>query len=385
MVFEAAEYADRTARTQHAMADEDIAALLLTSEPDVRYYTGFLTRFWESPTRPWFVVIPAAGKPIAVIPAIGGDLMATTWIEDIRTWPAPHPEDDGVSLLADTLRETAGRARRIGLPMGHETSLRMPLADFHRLTEKLAPAGFVDATGIVQSVQLLKSDAEITAIAAICRIADAAFGEVAGFAHVGTPLAEIFRSFQIALLKNGADWVPCLAGGAGPGGYADVISPASPRALAPGDVLMLDTGAVRDGYFCDFDRNYAIRTATDETRDAYRLLFEATEAGFAAARPGATTADLYEAMQAVIARGGDAGAGGRLGHGLGMRLTEWPSLIPTDQTVLAPGMVLTLEPGLEIAPGRIMVHEENIVIREAGAELLSTRATPEIPILDGSS
>jgi Xaa-Pro aminopeptidase len=50
--------------------------------------------------------------------------------------------------------------------------------------------------------------------------------------------------------------------------------------------------------------------------------------------------------------------------------------------MLQPGMVLTLEPGLAIAPGRSMVHEENIVIREDAAELLSRRASPELPVID---
>jgi len=65
-----------------------------------------------------------------------------------------------------------------------------------------------------------------------------------------------------------------------------------------------------------------------------------------------------------------------------MRLTEWPSLTPEDRTVLEPGMVLTLEPGLELASGRIMVHEEVIVIRDGGAELLTRRAPPDLPILE---
>jgi Xaa-Pro aminopeptidase len=143
---------------------------------------------------------------------------------------------------------------------------------------------------------------------------------------------------------------------------------------------MLDTGAVIDGYFCDFDRNFAIGHAADDTRRAYERLYEATEAGLEAAMPGAIAADLFVAMNKVIAKdgGGDAG---RLGHGLGMRLTEWPSLSASDTTVLEPGMVLTLEPGLEIAPGRIMVHEEDIVIRENGPELLTRRARAYLPVV----
>ena len=60
--FAPAEFDGRVARAQQRMASANLDALLLTTEPEVRYYTGFLTRFWESPTRPWFVVLPAAGE-----------------------------------------------------------------------------------------------------------------------------------------------------------------------------------------------------------------------------------------------------------------------------------------------------------------------------------
>lgn len=390
--FSAEELRQRTQCAQDLMNGAGLDALLLTTEPEVRYFSGFLTRFWESPTRPWFLIVPAAGKPVAVIPGIGADLMAQTWLDDIRTWSAPRPEDDGVSLLADSLRKLAGSKGRIGLPMGHESSLRMPLGDFNRLRAALPGHEFADAGHIIQALQRRKSEAEIAKIAHICAITGRAFDDMATIAAVGTPLDRVFREFQMALLRHGADWVPYLAGGAGPDGYGDVISPPSERALQRGDVLMLDTGAVHDGYFSDFDRNFAIARASDRARRAYDTLYAATEAGLAAARPGATCADLHAAMQAVIAgnHGGDTGRDnvgsgdtdtGRFGHGLGSRLTEWPSLIPSDRTELEPGMVLTLEPSLGIAPGTIMVHEENIVIREHGCELLSPRAPDALPVL----
>ena len=64
-----------------------------------------------------------------------------------------------------------------------------------------------------------------------------------------------------------------------------------------------------------------------------------------------------------------------------MQLTEWPSLIPSEHEPLAPGMVLTLEPGIATKDGRMMVHEENIVITETGAEYLSTPAGADIVVL----
>ena len=72
-----------------------------------------------------------------------------------------------------------------------------------------------------------------------------------------------------------------------------------------------------------------------------------------------------------------------MGHGLGMQLTEWPSNMPGDHTELRPGMVLTLEPGMTFAPGRMMVHEENVVIGEDGPAWLTRRAPPSLPIVGG--
>lgn len=378
--FPQSEYETRLERAQRLMAQDGLDALLLTTEPEIRYFSGFLTQFWQSPTRPWFLVVPREGKPIAVIPEIGASLMRRTWIDDIRSWPAPEPDDDGVSLLADTLRGVGANKGRIGIPMGPETVLRMPLGDYARLRQTLADAVYTDAADLIRSLRMIKSEAEIAKIAHICRAASAAFGQVPRLAGTGQPLVQTFRAFKIALLESGADDVPYLAGGAGRGGYDDVISPPGERPLREGDVLMMDTGAVHDGYFCDFDRNYAIGRADDATRRAYDTLYRATEAGLSAARPGVTCADLFKVMRAVIgANGYNCGNVGRLGHGLGMQLTEWPSHTAADRTVLAPGMVLTLEPGLSIAPGRGMVHEENIVIRADGVELLSRRAPPEIP------
>lgn len=369
--FANSEFEARVHAAQGLMAQADLAALLLTTEADLRYFTGFLTRFWESPTRPWFLVVPVSGRPIAVIPSIGAPLMARTWITDIRTWRAPDYEDDGVSLLLDCLREVAGREGRVGVPSGLETHMRLPLTTWQAIAQNVTITG--DAA-IVHTLRAVKSPAEIAKIEASCAIASRAFARVPEIASEGVGLDAVFRRFQMLLLEEGADWVPYLAGASGQGGYSDVISPATSEPLAPGDVLMLDTGAVRDGYFCDFDRNYSVGPASAAVRAAHDHLIDATEAAFDLARPGARISDLFHAMDRVLTGGSGGSDAGRLGHGLGMQLTEGVSVIPADHTVLVPGMVLTLEPGFDLSEGRMMVHEENIVITEEGARYLSDPA-----------
>ena len=372
------EFAQRAQAAQKRMAQAGLGALLLTTEPEIRYYTGFLTRFWESPTRPWFVVLPASGNPIAVIPSIGAPLMGRTWITDIRAWAAPDYTDDGIGLLAETLNEIVPGDGAIGVADEMESHLRMPLADFTRLRELIGGRTIQSDTQITRDLRLIKSAAEIEKIRYAVDIADRSFARVGEIAAPGVPVSGVFRAFQTLCLEEGADWVPYLAGGAGPMGYADVISPATDNPLAQGDVLMLDTGLVWDGYFCDFDRNFAISEPNANTAAAHRRLIEATQAAFDAAKPGATMSDLFAAMDQIVKVGPNAG---RLGHGLGMQLTEWPSIIPDDHTVLKPGMVLTIEPFVDVADGNILVHEENIVISESGAEFLSSPSKPEIEIL----
>lgn len=380
--FQENEYAERTRRAQELMACSRVDAILLNTEPEVRYFSGFHTQFWESPSRPWFLVVPREGKPIAVIPEIGVAGMQQTWLEDIRSWPAPRPEDDGVSLVSRLLCDLCNVHGRLGMPMGHETNLRMPLADFNRLRDATGHIDLVDGSDIIHRLRSIKSEAEIDKIRIACEVTSAGFEHLPTYASTGQTEREICNQFRIDLLKRGADTSPYLIGASGYGGYDNIIMGPSDRTLQAGDVLIIDTGTTYDGYFCDFDRNFSFGDTTDAARRAYDVVFRATEAGIDKARPGVTHAQLYETMWAILEQGGALGnAVGRLGHGLGMQLTEGASNMPGDDTVLAPGMVVTIEPGMTFAPGKMMVHEENIVIRDGPAELLSRRAAPELPCM----
>ena len=374
------EFAARTARAQQLMAAGGIDALVVSTEPEVRYFTGFHTPFWQSPTRPWFTVVPASGKPVAVIPGIGGPSMSATWIDDVRTWSSPRPADDGVTLLADTVRELAGDGARIGTPMGPETHVRMPLADVDRL--RALVGDFADATDVVRNLRMVKSEREIEKHRVICGIVSDAFDRLPEVVATGMTEREAFQAFRAEILHQGADDVPYLVGATGPGGIDDIIRQPSDRTIGDGDLLIFDTGSTYDGHFSDFDRNFAFGHADRGAVDAYRAVWEATEAGLEACRPGATTTEVFTAMNAVLQANGSLGNDvGRMGHGLGMQVTEWPSHTATDGTVIEENMVLTLEPGLLWAPGKAMVHEENLVVRADGPELLSRQAAPDLPII----
>ena len=374
--FKIDQFEKRTLKAQQLMQHHGLDALLLTTETNVRYFTGFLTRFWESPTRPWYLIIPSKGKPIAVIPSIGKALMSKTWVEDIRTWPSPDLKDDGISLLSDTLEEIA-KNKNIGIPSGTETYVRMPQTDLKKLSQNVKLTSDFD---IVKKLRMTKSNEEIDKIENACRIAEEAFRRVPEIAFENVNLDEVFRKFQVLCLEAGADWVPYLAGGADTEGYDDVISPAKVAPLKKRDILMLDTGLVWDGYFCDYDRNWSVGPPSEIVSAAYSQLLEASDAAFEIAKPGATASDLFHSMNSILTQNSSGTDAGRLGHGVGMSLTEWPSLIPDDHTVLEQGMVLSLEPGITLND-KIIVHEENIEITETGARYLSSKAEKDLPVI----
>ena len=375
--FPEAEYATRTATAQKSMAAAQLDALLLTAAAEIRYFSGFATQFWHSPTRPWFLVVPADGKPIALVPEIGESGMVATWLDDVRCWPSPRPQDEGVSLLTSLLRDLTGGHRRIGMMMGAESTVRMPLADWQTLQAAVQPAVVADCADVVQRLMMIKSPREIDKIRHAAQLTSAAFTALPQIAGAGMSERELCRRLRLRLTENGADESPYLIATSGLDGYDSIIMGPGDTVPAAGEVVMIDTGSVFDGYFCDFDRNYAVGEITATAADAHEILYRAMDAGFAAARPGVTAAAVWQALQREIPAAGS----GRMGHGIGMQLTERPSLMADDQTVLQAGMTLAIEPCMTSAPGRQMVCEENVLITEDGAQWLSSRATAELPVL----
>jgi Xaa-Pro dipeptidase len=376
------EFARRTERAQAIMAEQTFDALVLSTPPNVRYFSGFDSQFWESPTRPWFIVVPSSGRPIAVIPEIGVPEMASTWIEDIRSWPSPRPADDGTSLLASVLGDLPRRFGRVGFELGREHSLRMPVMQFLALRNRVQGLALDNGSPCIWKIRMVKTPAEIAHIEHICQIASHAYGAVPELVTRSDSERDACRKLRIELARRGADSTPFLPVIAGPGGVSQIVCGPHDRLLQDGDVLFFDTGSTFDGYWCDFDRNYAVGAISDAAKRAHEAMWQATEAGLKAAVPGATTDQVFQAMARIIEAAGSVGNNvGRLGHGLGMQLTEPPSHMPGDGTVIEAGMVLTIEPGIEYEPGKMIVHEENVEITDSGARLLTTRAPREMPVI----
>lgn len=147
----------------------------------------------------------------------------------------------------------------------------------------------------------------------------------------------------------------------------------SDRALQEGEFLLIDYGGKVGDYPADITRTFIIGTPTDEQKKIYDTVLAANRAGIKAAKPGATCESVDKATREVIEA---AGYGKyffhRTGHGLGLEVHELPQIATGNQAVLEPGMVFTVEPGIYI-PGVGGVRiEDNVVITETGAEVLTT-------------
>ena len=118
------EYRNRLARIQEEMAKRELDALLVTSEDNYRYITGFDSPTWYNLTRPRYCIVPSKGEPLVIVPSNNVKAIEeTTWIKDIRSWVSPCPEDDGVTLTGDALKACAGRFNRIGAELGAQSRL----------------------------------------------------------------------------------------------------------------------------------------------------------------------------------------------------------------------------------------------------------------------
>jgi Xaa-Pro aminopeptidase len=379
------EFEGRVERACRLMTREKLDGVLVTSETNVEYLSGFTTQFaWNTPARPWYFLLRRNGRGVGVIPEIGlSNWQTTSWVDEVLTWPSPRPENEGLDLVERVVAGTRQRFGRLGVELGAESRLGMPAGDFLRLKRMIRPTQMVDGSSLLRELRLVKSKAEVARIRHICALACDTFEALPGFFELGDSEHDLVRKFQADILLRGADKTPYTAIGSGRGGYNSIIAGPTERRFKAGDVFLIDTGSRYGGYFCDFDRNYAVGKLSDRVRRVHDILYRATDAGIAAARPGSTAADVFSAQAKVLVDAGiELGNVGRFGHGLGKILTEPPSIKPGDMTLLQPGMVLTIEPNAMYARDKILVHEENIVVTTGGAELLSRRAPQEVVTID---
>ena len=379
--FSTEEFEIRLERAQELLYEYKLDALLVTIPSNIRYFTGIDTHFWESPTRPWFLVVPLSGRLMAVIPEIGEKLFEKTFVEDIYSWSSPNIKGDDISPLKSLLDSMPSRFGAIGAELGKEMSIRMPVLDFGILQSNFK-FNIVDGTSLIWKLRIVKTLNEIRKIEKVAQIVSDVFEKLPTFISADDSERDVAKKLKTEILKKGADNIPYLPVVSGVGGVSQIISNPTDKLISSGDFLFIDTGTTFDGYFCDFDRNFAIGQASDELKKTNEILWHATEEGIKNLVPGAKTKDIWKKINKKIEDFGFMIKGeGRYGHGVGLQLTEPPSISSFDNSIIQENMVLTIEPSLEYKPGKIIVHEENIFVSKDGPILLTKRAPKELPLI----
>ncbi len=379
--FPKEEFTNRISKIQKNLDRENIEAIIITSPSNFRYFSGLDSNFWESPTRPWFLVISKKNPIKAIIPSIGITALEKTLIKDIEVWQSPNPNDEGVTLLKKTIKNFPINSK-IGFELAFESHLRMSIQDFINIQKELSDYKFVDVSKIIWGLRKIKSENEIENITQICSIASNVFDTFPEKIYTNITEKKATSIFKKELINNGADYIMYMACASGEGGYDQIITNPTEKKLNNGDILIIDTGSTLNGYFCDFDRNFGFGKINDISLDAYTKLWESIESTLEIIKPGISCAEIYSSLSKnLIAKDGNDGSVGRMGHGLGLQLTEPPSIMKNDHTVIEKNMIITLEPSIELDKNKILVQEENLLITENGYKLLSTRTPEKLPII----
>jgi Xaa-Pro aminopeptidase len=377
MNFERSEFTTRAARLQAALAETDLDALLVTNEANFNYLTGFVVAHsWVSFTRNLLAILPRQGSPVLLVPAsLATEARRESWIERVEahavTGAAP------IEQLVGLLRELGLDRGRIGAELGYEQRLNLSYVDFERLQAALPAARFVDAAPALWRVRAVKSAAEVACLRRACAILDAVYEQLFAEVRVGQTERRIAQRAKELMLAQGADrpgWVMLTSGR---GEYHRTLGTPRDRAVQAGEMLWLDLSAIVNGYGSDFCRAGIFGGPSVEQAELQAKVYQATLAGVAAIRPGSPAAAVADACNAELARLGlTPYRVGRLGHGLGLNSTEPPDVSAEDQTLLEPGMVITVEPTI-IRDDGIFEVEEDVAVTTAGYELLS-HSGPEL-------
>ena len=369
---------ERRGRLEHAralMTAARVDAVVLGGGTSLTYFTG---AGWGNSERLMVLVLPARGEPFAVVPAFEEERvreqLATGPLGsvDLRLW---QEDEDPWARLAQGLRDRGIAAGRLGI----EETLKFVFGDGIR---SAAPSlTLVSATPVTAGCRMIKSAHEI----ALMRLASAATLEC---------YEAVFKSLRPGMTDQEVEALIALAyARLGVRGSASVQvgeytalphGSATPQAVDEGSIIMIDDGCVVEGYQSDITRTFVLGRPTDRMKRVFDIVRQAQTAALKIARPGVPLDAIDAAARDVIAGAGYGPAfrffSHRLGHGLGMDMHEWPYLVRHnmfgwDQSPRArSGMAFSNEPGIYIRGEFGIRLEDDMVITESGAELLSAQA-----------
>lgn len=371
--FSLTELNSRVSKAKLLMRKEGFQGLVVTAAANHFYFSGYRKLAdWATFTRTIFVLIPRDKDPVLFVQDFDGpDAVRRSNIKDVRTFPeimgAP------VDSLADLMVELDMHHGKIGFELGYEQRLDMAVKDYETLRYKLPKAVFSDASDLIWTLRMIKSPDEIAVLRIANDIASRSFDRLFLEISEGMTEKEVAQKFASIMTEEGAELPGFIIVISGEGNYDRISARPSSRRLTKGDFLWIDAGVNYKGYWTDFCRAGVVGKPTDLQNHLQEMVSSITLKACRAIRPEMSVGDLYEICAKEFLENGLPWSFecGRAGHGVGLQLTEPPTIGTVDSTILKPGMVITLEPGIVNEHGCFDV-EENILVTEDGYEILSS-------------
>jgi Xaa-Pro dipeptidase len=347
-----------------SLRNSDLDAVILNPGPTLTHLTGLRFHLME---RPVVLMFAKDQDPAIVLPELELQKVASLpYTLQVFAYPENPSEWDGAFRKAAQALGLDGK--RIGVE-----PRQLRLLEFRHVKAGAPEAEYPDASDVLSALRLRKDRAEVEAMRRAVKIAQAALEATIPLIKIGRTEKELSSELVVQLLKSGSEpempFAPIVSGG--PNAANPHASP-SERKLQAGDLLVIDWGATYDGYISDLTRTFAVGQVEEEYVKIHRIVQEANAAGRAAAKPGVPCANVDQAARAVIEQ---AGYGRffthRTGHGIGMEGHEEPYMRGDNLQVLEPGMAFTVEPGIYLPERNGVRVEDNVVITETGADVLS--------------
>jgi len=344
-----------------AMDKEDVAALLVTHLPDVRWLCGFsgsnaalavtaktavlftdgrYTVQAKQETRGARVVIAKTSALKEACALLESVAKSKTWFD---------PEHTTVAALDMMRSAISGKARR-----SFFAALERPL---------------------VSELRMVKDADELRLMEKAAAMGDRVFNELLPHIVSGIPETEIAARLEFLARGMGAEGMSFDTIVASGERSAMPHGKASERKVARNGFITLDFGVILKGYCSDMTRTVCVGRLTNEQRAAYDAVLKAQQAGVAAVKPGATCAEVDEAARSVLRKAGLARYFTHsTGHGVGLEIHESPRLAAGQTLELKPGMVVTVEPGIYLA-GKFGIRIEDMVaVTPRGNKVLTKAA-----------
>jgi len=364
---------ERIDRARAAMVSAGFDALFLATGRNLLYLSGYPT-LELTLARPFYLVVPARGAPVLLVhEGREEEARRYSWVADVRTYRelsvAPVTE---LRRIADDLGLGGGR---LGAELGREQRLGMPVLELERVRTALAPARVEDAAEVLWSLRMTKTSADLAALRRACQITAAAYATTFRETRAGDRDRVAAQRMSGGMADRGGQ-EPWVLVASGPGNYALATGAALDRPLEPGDMLWFDAGCAVEGFWSDFSRAGVIGRPSADQRDAQHRIVELTARGVSLVRPGVPVAEIAAVVDEGVRSIGipigvaTSDRAARVGHGVGYDITEPPHVSAADPTILAPGMVVTVEPGVA-TPFGLFHAEEVVAVTPTGNEVLS--------------